>query len=84
MLPAMRTLIEYDGFFHFQIKQWPGQSREKAVAAFEYGQLRDSIKTMWAAENGWRLIRLSGSRSIRRNLIELGILPQQIHAGKAS
>lgn len=84
MIPGSRTLIEYDGLFHFRVIQWPGQLREDAVAAFERGQLRDSIKTRWAAEHGWRLIRLSNPKSVRRDLVELGILPPKIHAGKAA
>lgn len=84
MLPITRTLIEYDGIFHFKVVQWSGQSREDAVAAFESGQLRDAIKTRWAAENGWRLVRISNPKSVRRDLIELGILPPQNHARKAA
>lgn len=84
MLPDTKTLIEYDGLFHFRVIQWPGQSLDEAVADFEYGQLRDSIKTRWAADNGWHLVRISNPKSVRRDLIELGILPPYIHARKAA
>lgn len=84
MLPAAKTLIEYDGLFHFQVVQWPGQTREEAVDRFEQGQLRDEIKDRWASDNGWRLIRLSGSHAIEERLIELGILPNPIDCGKAA
>lgn len=84
MLPATKTLIEYDGIFHFRVMQWPGQSRAAAVATFEAGQLRDAMKTRWAAANEWRLVRLSNPKSVRRDLIESGILPKQIQTGKAA
>jgi very-short-patch-repair endonuclease len=48
------VLIEYDGRQHFEpVDRFGGQE------ALELCQLRDSIKTKWAADNGYRLIRIS-------------------------
>jgi hypothetical protein len=75
MLPETRTLIEYDGPFHHAPQYWAHESEDEAIAAFERQQLRDRIKDTWAADQGWKLVRLSGPRTIKKDLIAAGVLP---------
>ncbi|WP_375000102.1 hypothetical protein [Aeromicrobium sp. CTD01-1L150] len=75
MLPRTRTLIEYDGLFHFQVIQIGGMSREEAVERLRTRQKYDRIKDRWAESNGWKLIRLSNKRRIEQDLCEAGVLP---------
>ena len=51
-------LIEYDGEQHFKPTDFAGKGNEWADKSFKSGQLRDSIKTQWAKNNGIPLVRI--------------------------
>ena len=52
-LTNLKTLIEFDGRQHFEVvPAFGGQD------AFEAGQRRDDLNNTWAADNGWRMIRI--------------------------
>lgn len=53
-----RMLIEFDGEQHRRVVQWGNETPEEAARRFLGIVERDAMKTRWAAENGWRLIRL--------------------------
>lgn len=74
MLPESRTLIEFDGAFHFRAIQMPGQTEADAEHALRETQRRDAIKEKWASSNGLRLIRLSDGRRIKESLIVAKVL----------
>jgi hypothetical protein len=52
-IPSLHLLIEYDGPQHFKpVKLFGGAN------SFENTQMRDAIKTKWAKDNGYRLLRI--------------------------
>jgi very-short-patch-repair endonuclease len=52
-IPSLRTLVEYDGEQHYTPIKHFGGSKEFKVTKF-----RDNIKTKWAEDNGFKLIRI--------------------------
>ena len=74
MLPQHQTLIEFDGVFHFKPIRMPGQSWEDAIRAYDETRHRDALKTSWAQDHGYRLLRIS-SPDVEGALRAAGILP---------
>lgn len=63
-IPSLNLLIEYDGEQHYKpIKHFGGEKRLKET------QYRDSIKTKFAEENGYRLLRIRYDEDIREKLL---------------
>lgn len=58
MLPHLGVLIEFDGGFHRQAVQWPGQTRAQAEAKLRRVQELDRVKDQWARSNGWTMVRI--------------------------
>lgn len=58
-VPAHRLLIELDGGQHFTRTPW----FHKTLEEFQDLQRRDAIKTKWAKDNGYKLLRISCSHS---------------------
>lgn len=56
-LPALNTLIEYDGIYHYQ-PICHNNDRVGAVKSFERQQLNDETKNIFACKNGYTLIRI--------------------------
>lgn len=57
-LPERNHLIEFDGQHHFEpirIRKW---GRGKSLEYLEYVKFKDRIKTMYAGEHGYKLIRI--------------------------
>jgi very-short-patch-repair endonuclease len=52
-LPKLNVLIEYDGIQHFKPVEWFGGKE-----ALKSQQLRDKIKTKWAKQKGYKLLRI--------------------------
>lgn len=74
MLPSTKTLIEYDGHFHFAAVRWAGDTEADAVARLRTTQRHDAMKNEWAHSNGWRLVRVTG-RQFLAGLRDAGVLP---------
>lgn len=58
MLPESRALIEFDGEQHRRSSRFGSQTHEEAAVALEDQKRRDQLKTNWARENHWALIRI--------------------------
>ena len=54
-----KTLVEYDGAQHYRSVEWFGGEK-----AFKRTQARDGIKNMWAANNGYTLVRIRYDENI--------------------
>jgi very-short-patch-repair endonuclease len=52
-VPSLKLLIEYDGGHHFKPIKWYGGRK-----GFNLIKKRDAIKTQWAKDNGYRLLRI--------------------------
>jgi very-short-patch-repair endonuclease len=77
MLPESKTLIEYDGAFHHRPIKMPGQSIGDAERAFRETQERDAMKTKWAEEHGWKLVRLALPHRIVEDIVRAGIISER-------
>jgi len=64
VVPEHHALIEFDGEQHRRPARF-GRSADEADAAFSEQLRRDAIKTAWAHDNGWNLIRVSSIESIK-------------------
>jgi hypothetical protein len=65
-IPALETLIEYDGEQHFKaIDFWGGEQ------GLKQRQQRDLIKNIWAASNGKRLYRIRYDEDIEIRLQQI-------------
>lgn len=54
-IPSLNTLIEYDGKQHFVlVEEWTKETKEK----FENRKFKDSVKTKYADQNGFKLVRI--------------------------
>jgi very-short-patch-repair endonuclease len=73
-LPSRRVLIEFDGTQHRRPVQFGAMTQEEAQVAFKELVRRDNLKTRWAAENGWTLVRLHNKATVVRDLRAAGIL----------
>jgi len=73
MLPVTRTLIEFDGEQHRRPTTFGNQSEADAITAFDEQQRRDKMKTEWARDNGWTLIRISSIPTIEGTLRAVGV-----------
>jgi len=73
-VPACRALIEFDGEFHFRAVRFPGQSAKDARDDLARTQLRDALKNDWAAENGWRMVRLTDVAAVEQDLRAAGVI----------
>ena len=61
---SLNLLIEYDGVQHFKpVERFGGKK------AFKLTQYRDSIKTKFAEENGYQLLRIRYDEDIREKLL---------------
>lgn len=58
----LHTLIEYDGEHHFKPVNYGGEGDTSAEIRLKRVRERDSRKTEYAKENGYKLIRLSGTQ----------------------
>jgi len=72
-IPSLNLIIEYDGEQHFRPINIKGIFREQEdiQAAYDKGVMRDQIKTTFALENGFNLLRIS--------YFELSKIPNIIH-----
>lgn len=62
-IPSIKTLVEFDGQLHFKsVRYFGGDSQLELI------KLRDSIKTKWAEDNGYNLIRIAYNESINDKL----------------
>jgi very-short-patch-repair endonuclease len=58
-LPELNLLIERDGQHHFMPVNWSGKiTEEQLVDNLKAVQERDRLKTKWAKENGYGLLRI--------------------------
>ena len=73
MLPELRTLIEFDGRQHFEPSTF-GSKTLDPQAALDNIQRRDAIKNVWAAENGWRMVRVRYDENVQERLTQEGII----------
>ncbi len=64
-IPTHNSLIEYDGYQHFQ----PYYRDKFNLDSLHYRQLRDNVKTKWAKSNGVKLLRIKYTQS--KNVDEL-------------
>jgi very-short-patch-repair endonuclease len=62
-IPSLKLLVEYDGEQHFRPVDYFGGDR-----SFKLIKTRDAIKTAWAKDNGYNLLRLDYTMS--REVIE--------------
>jgi very-short-patch-repair endonuclease len=74
-IPARMIAIEFDGGQHFApVNFRGGMTDEQMSKTFEAVVLRDAIKTRWAKDNGWHLVRLSNTVGVRHALVCAGVL----------
>lgn len=67
-LVGHRLLIEFDGPQHSQPVRWGSISQAEAIALFDGVRRRDRIKNDWAANNGWRMLRLTDATTVEVEL----------------
>jgi hypothetical protein len=63
LLPAQKTLIEYDGEQHFFPVRFGNQSKKQAQSAFEQTKRNDRRKNNWAKKHGYQLIRIKFNKT---------------------
>lgn len=84
-IPCQRVLIEFDGVHHSKPVRWSYTiSDARADEIFKERQHLDSIKTRWALDNNWRLVRLTDPRTVEAELVEQGVIGAlAAHGGRA-
>ncbi len=78
-IPWRRILIEFDGAGHHGPVRFGGMSAEAAQRHFEGVVERDRVKDAWAAENGWRMVRLASVDTVEADLHHAGIIENSSH-----
>lgn len=66
-VPSLRLLVEFDGEQHRHPVAFDGR-HDLAQARFELTVRHDRMKDAWAAENGWRLVRISDLADVASHL----------------
>lgn len=66
-----KVLIEFDGEQHFRPVTFFGASKETALKVHEEIKRRDKLKNIWAATNGYKLIRIRYDDDIREKLLSI-------------
>ncbi|SJN09879.1 Phage protein [Leucobacter sp. 7(1)] len=65
LLPAFNALVEFDGRQHREPVRWTKQvSVKQSKVMFIRVQHNDRLKSRWAAEHGYELLRLSNLRTV--------------------
>lgn len=57
-LPDLKTVIEYDGEFHYQVIILGNETKEQAEERFKIAKLRDEIKNEYCKNNDIDIIRI--------------------------
>ncbi|MBG0738852.1 hypothetical protein IV500_05380 [Paeniglutamicibacter antarcticus] len=74
-IPSLRILIEFDGVHHREPVRWAYSiTEERAQEILKHRQFLDCVKTQWAANNGWTLVRLTDKASVEDDLRAHGII----------
>jgi hypothetical protein len=59
-IPELRELVEFDGEQHFRPVRWSStMSDDQAFELFKYVRRHDRMKTEWAKNNGYSLVRIT-------------------------
>jgi very-short-patch-repair endonuclease len=69
LISEHKVLIEFDGEQHFRPVTFFGSSKETALKVHGEINRRDKIKNIWAATNGYKLIRIRYDDDIREKLL---------------
>lgn len=71
LISEHKVLIEFDGEQHFRPVTFFGSSKETALKVHEEIKRRDKTKNIWAATNGYKLIRIRYDDDIREKLLSI-------------